>query len=166
MILSGLAIRREVSAGRISIDPYRPEMRNPNSHNYCLGSHLVEFRDGQEDTFQIPANGFELLPRRIYLGHTLEKIGSRDFTPSLIGRSSVARLGLYLVVDADHGQLGRAHQWTLELRTVVPLRIYAGMVIGQVSFWRGIGEVDSTSPDSQYTFSNLPMGSHLRRTSE
>lgn len=160
MILSGNAIRREVDRGMITIDPYEDAMANPNSHNYRLGPHLIEVQPESERAIEIPSSGFVLRPDRLYLGHTIERIGSRVFTPSLIGRSSMARLGLYLVVDADHGQLGRAHRWTLELRAVVPLRIYAGMVIGQVSFWRGKGD-DPGFRDSRYTKADLPTHSHL-----
>jgi dCTP deaminase len=87
----------------------------------------------------IPPEGFLLRPGRIYLGSTLEIIGSDTYVPSLIGRSSLGRLGLFLQITADLGHLGTKHCWTLELKTVQPLIIYAGMRIGQVSFWKPEG---------------------------
>ncbi|MER5756029.1 hypothetical protein [Streptomyces sp. NPDC002088] len=41
----------------------------------------------------------------------------------------------FLQISADLGQLGACHSWTLEMVTVQPLRVCAGMKIGQVSFW-------------------------------
>jgi dCTP deaminase len=48
----------------------------------------------------------------------------------------MGRLGLFLNMTADLGHIGTKSNWTLELTAVQPLRIYPGMVIGQVSFWR------------------------------
>jgi dCTP deaminase len=47
----------------------------------------------------------------------------------------MGRLGLWLQVTSDLGHLGTCHHWTLELNVVQPLRVYAGMRIGQVTFW-------------------------------
>jgi|HubBroStandDraft_1064217.scaffolds.fasta_scaffold04952_9 dCTP deaminase len=149
MILTGTEIAANVAAGRICIDPFDPHMTNPNSHNYRLGPVLrtmerTEVLDSvQAPEFEdvlIPPDGIVLRPNLVYLGTTLERIGSEWYVPSLIGRSSVGRLGLYLQISADLGQLGAEHHWTLELAAVQPIRVYAGMTIGQVSFWEPIGE--------------------------
>jgi dCTP deaminase len=76
-----------------------------------------------------------LQPHRTYLGHTAEIIGSQRFVTMLNGRSSVGRLGMYLNLSADLGQLGPAHRWTLEIAVVQPLRVYGGMQVGQATFW-------------------------------
>ena len=52
----------------------------------------------------------------------------------------MGRLGLFLQVDACLGHQGISHHWTLELCVRVPLRVYAGQIVGQVSFWSPIGE--------------------------
>jgi dCTP deaminase len=88
---------------------------------------------------EIPETGYVLQPGRLYLGHTYERIGSTHFVPSLIGRSSLGRLGLFLQITADLGHLGTYHKWTLEMTVVQPLRIYPKMRIGQVSFWEPQG---------------------------
>jgi dCTP deaminase len=141
MILTGPEIRRQVSAGQIVIDPYDDEQLNPNSYNYRLGPMVLMPADQHYDLRVAPLT---LLPRRLYLGHTAEVIGSVRFVTMLNGRSSVGRLGLYLNVSADLGQLGPAHRWTLELTVVQPLRIHFGMRIGQATFW----EVDG--PRTEY----------------
>lgn len=155
MILTGNEISRHVAEGHISIDPFDEALLNPNSYNYRLGPTLLESRNATLDaasnalsswrTRRIPPEGFVLQPGRYYLGTTVEIIGSPHFVPLLIGRSSMGRLGLFLQISADLGQLGAVHCWTLEMVAVQPLRVYAGMRIGQVSFWRAIGQVGTYS---------------------
>ncbi|MFD7644663.1 deoxycytidine deaminase [Kitasatospora sp. NPDC059795] len=148
MILTGPAIRQAVKAGDLTIDPYLPEHTNPNSHGYRLGGTLKVFTRTPVDprtspptrTITIPERGYRLRPGRTYLGSTVERIGSDRFVTSLIGRSSVGRLGLFTQIAADLAQLGAVHQWTLEIVVTQPLKVYPGMVIGQVSFWDPVGE--------------------------
>lgn len=158
MILTGSEITRQVRQGRITITPFSTEQVNPNSYNYRLGEWITvcggNAGDGGGPAIRIPEEGFLLMPRRLYLGHTAEKIGSRAFVTSLIGRSSMGRLGLFLQISADLGNLGPAHSWTLELCVVQPLRIYAGMKIGQVSFWRPTGAIELYS--GRYTDYSMP----------
>jgi dCTP deaminase len=147
MILTGNEITQARGAGLIDLEPFEPELLNPNSYNYRLGPELVELCNdvidvkGEQHTrgTRIPPEGLMLRPGRLYLGTTLEVIGSRAYVPSLIGRSSLGRLGLFLQITADLGHLGTRHRWTLELKVVQPLIVYAGMRIGQVSFWKPEG---------------------------
>ncbi|MFF0491683.1 hypothetical protein ACFYTQ_21870 [Nocardia sp. NPDC004068] len=149
MILTSDAIRRSVASGEITIQPFDEALLNPNSYNYRLGRYLkippVTPLDPLSSTewleTEIPEDGVVLEPGRIYLGHTHEEIGSRTFVTSLIGRSSIGRLGLFLQISADLGHQGAIHSWTLELMAVQPIRVYAGMRIGQVSFWVATGQV-------------------------
>src|SRR5690349_18487807 len=114
MILTGLKIAEEVGRGRISIDPFDKKLLNPNSYNYRLGSLLKVAAHGLQDAhhevpfrqLRVPAEGLVLQPNQLYLGHTIERIGSSYFVASLIGRSSLGRLGLFLQVSADLAQLG------------------------------------------------------------
>lgn len=164
MILTGAFIDEEVRSGRIVIDPYRPEAVNPNSYNYRLGSRLKHYDDdsGQFTEMILPSDGYVLRAHRMYLGHTAEVIGSRSYAMSLIGRSSMGRLGLFLQLAADLGHTTSCHRWTLEIVAARPIRIYPGMVIGQVSFWRNFGRVAPT-PALYARFSDVresSMGAH------
>jgi dCTP deaminase len=146
MILTGSKIKEEVANGSIRIRPFSEEQVNPNSYNYRLGSILKIFKgfDGEKSLFEeiaIPKNGYVLLPGQMYLGHTKEVIGSSTYAMSLIGRSSMGRYGLFLQVSANLGHTTSEHQWTLEMVAVQPIRVYPGMIIGQVSFWRNLGTV-------------------------
>ncbi|MFF5567699.1 deoxycytidine deaminase [Streptomyces sp. NPDC012623] len=147
MILTGSAIQKAVARGDVIIDPFDESLINPNSYNYRLGEVLKVAvgapADPREETtletIRIPAGGYELQPRTVYLGATIERIGSPRYVPSLIGRSSLGRLGCFLQISADLGQLGAVHRWTLEIVVVQPLTIYPGMRVGQVSFWDRAG---------------------------
>ncbi|MDE0065757.1 MAG: hypothetical protein OXN44_02675 [Acidimicrobiaceae bacterium] len=126
MILTGSAIARAVADRSIVIDPYEPVNLNPNSYNYRLGPELYEARqcaDGSVEHVPVEVeNGRVLLRgRQLYLGHTLERIGSDYFVTSLIGRSSIGRLGLFVQLSADLGHQGAVHRWTLELFPAIEL---------------------------------------------
>ncbi|GAA1809593.1 deoxycytidine deaminase [Planosporangium flavigriseum] len=148
MILTGSAIEDAVTKSEIHIDPFDASLTNPNSYNYRLGPTLRVTTDDVADPFsaasftefEIPESGCILVPGRVYLGTTVEKIGSSVYVTSLIGRSSLGRVGLFLQVSADLGQLGAVHRWTLEIVATQPIRVYPGMVVGQVSFWKPYGD--------------------------
>ncbi|QTZ94661.1 dCTP deaminase [Streptomyces auratus] len=74
-------------------------------------------------------------PCQLYLGHTVEQVGSDAFVPLLFGRSSVGRLGLFVEITAPIGDIGFHGQWPLMLSPIRPLRVYAGMKTGQIMFF-------------------------------
>lgn len=143
MILTGTEIASQHQAGRVVIEPFQAKQLNSCSYTYRLGPQLGVPDLSQQpinfNTVTIPADGYVLQPGRMYLGHTLEVLGSDFFTMSLIGRSSVGRLGLFLQVSANLIHVGAQHQITLELVAIKPLRVYAGMKIGEISFWQSYG---------------------------
>jgi len=146
MILTGSKIKEEVARGTIKISPFSEEQVNPNSYNYRLGPILKVYKgfDGEKSLFEeilIPEEGYILQPGQMYLGHTKEIIGSSTYAMSLIGRSSMGRYGLFLQVSANLGHTTSEHQWTLEMVAALPIRVYPGMIIGQVSFWCNFGAV-------------------------
>lgn len=149
MILTGPEIKKEFCRGRISIEPFTESQINPNSYNYRIGRTILEIEnktiDPKEPTKfikkKIDPSGFILYPGKAYLANTLEFIGSNHYMMSLIGRSTMGRLGLWLQACADLGHVGTRQRWTLELKVVQPLIIYPLMVIGQVSFWKITGRV-------------------------
>lgn len=140
MILTGTEIEAERAAGRIDIEPFSSSLTNPNSYNYRLGpTLLVKAESGGWSSVAIPPEGYVLRPRCLYLGSTYERLGSKSYAMSLIGRSSIGRLGLFLQVSANLGHVGAYHSWTLELVAVRPIRVYALMRIGRISFWSNKG---------------------------
>ncbi|GAA4782290.1 dCTP deaminase [Streptomyces ziwulingensis] len=147
MILTGSEIVRQRDFGSLTIEPFTADQLNPVSYNYRLGPVLRTHRAQVIDTHAtnelrecaIPDDGVVLQPGRVYLGTTVEKIGSPVFVPSLIGRSSLGRLGVFLQYSADLGNVGSCHRWTLEIKVIQLTRVYAGMTAGQVTFWSTVG---------------------------
>ncbi|MFF2922520.1 hypothetical protein ACFVTP_08960 [Streptomyces celluloflavus] len=62
-------------------------------------------------------DGLVLWPGRVYLGTTAEVIGSDVLVPSLIGRSSLGRLWVFLHFSADLGQVLSCSWWRALLRS-------------------------------------------------
>ncbi|WP_416973589.1 dCTP deaminase [Streptomyces sp. 4F14] len=149
MILTGPEITAAARDGRLTIDPFELEQVNPNSYNVRLGPTLLTYADTVIDSYrpnltrewEIGTDGYVLQPGELYLGHTLEQVGSDSFVPLLFGRSSVGRLGLFVEITAPIGDIGFHGQWTLMLSPVRPLRVYAGMKIAQIMFFVSTGEI-------------------------
>lgn len=166
MILSGAEIERQRQASRLTIEPFDASQVNPNSYDFRLGPILRVYDDYVLDfakrnatsTVSIPDDGITLQPGRIYLGHTVEKMGSEHYVPLIKAKSSTARLGLFIHMTADLIDIGSLNQWTLQLNAVQPVRVYPNMLIGQVTFWeiRGRGALY----DGKYQGSMGPMESH------
>jgi dCTP deaminase len=164
VILTGNAIREAVKSGEIVIDPFTPGAVNPNSYNYRLGDTI--FRIDSDScgrpcrTKLEPENGRVLLEKgRLYLGHTQERIGSCKYVTSLIGRSSIGRLGIFVQVSANLGHVGAIHRWTLEIVPTLDVYAYPGQTFGQVSFWSCVGTAIPYA--GWFGFHDEPMPSKL-----
>ncbi|MBI2278945.1 MAG: dCTP deaminase [Candidatus Brennerbacteria bacterium] len=167
MILTGKEIEKEVQKGRIIISPFRRRQLNPNSYNFRLGRFIKVYRNRllnpklkqKVDLIEIPRNGLVLDPRRLYLGHTEEIMGSNHYVPIIRGRSSIGRVGLFIHITADLIDIGSVNQWTLQLHTVQKIRIYRNMLIGQVTFWVPKGKIRLYG--GKYQNSRGPMESQI-----
>jgi dCTP deaminase len=149
MILTGTEIAKQVASGEIVIDPFHSRNLTTNSYDFHLGGTIVTYRNTHLDPriknetleTKIPPQGLRLDPSRIYLGHTVEVVGSSRFVPVIRGRSSTGRLGLFVHITADLIDLGSENQLTLMMHAVQPTTVYAGMPIGQVTFWSVEGDI-------------------------
>jgi len=152
MILTGIQIKNEYMRGNIVITPFDNNLLNPNSYNFRIGKQILMYKtDEVIDTrmqpstvaIDFPDDGLVLEPGRLYLGHTLEVMGSSCYVPIIGGRSSTGRLGLFVHITAPLGDIGYFGQWTLQLRATIPVRVYPGQKIGQMIFVKAYGEIDS-----------------------
>jgi dCTP deaminase len=169
MILTGREIEKQVGAGRIHIQPFEPEQVRPNSYDFRLGGRIVCYRNYELDArrdnptveIEIPDEGLELTPGRIYLAHTEEIMGSDTFVPTIRAKSSTARLGLFVHVTADLIDIGSINQWTLQLVPVQPIRVYPRMLIGQVTFWTVEGDIELYTGKYQHSRGPQPSKSWM-----
>lgn len=165
MILSGLKIKEEVKNNKIIIDPFNSEDINPNSYNYTLGDYVKVYNNSILDSkckqdvtiINIPDDGLILEPNKVYLGFTNEIIGSDYYVPIITGRSSTGRLGLFVQITSDLVDIGFKGRLTLQLHATQRVKIYKGMKIGQVTFWRVFGKVKLY--EGKYQNSNEPRES-------
>ena len=153
MILSDRTIREQIAAGQIAIEPLAEGAIQPSSVDLRLDRYFRVFRnhtmgciDVKEnlatltDPVEIDADGvFILHPGEFVLGCTLEQVAlPDDLVGRLEGKSSLGRLGLLIHSTAGFVDAGWQGQLTLELSNVatLPITLYPGMKIGQISFIR------------------------------
>ncbi len=154
MILSGEEILTRLGTD-IVLDPFHPEQLNPNSYDLLLHDELLVYEEVVLDVKQpnrfrriaIPPEGLILSPSQLYLGRTVERTETHKLVPMLEGRSSLARLGLFVHVSSGFGDAGFCGYWTLEMFAVQPVRIYPGIKICQVYYHEIAGEVREYASD-------------------
>lgn len=149
-ILTGPEIRRQVELGAIRVTPWSPELLNPASLDLRLGERVVMYearsvpldckRAGRTFEKKIASAGYVLKPGNLYLMHTEERVWTDRFVPVLDGKSSIGRLGICVHLTAGYGDSGFDGQYTLEVTTVYPVRVYAGMRFCQMRFHTTVGE--------------------------
>ena len=152
MILSGSQILKELNHS-IFITPFDQMKLNSNSYNLTLSKILKVYLDNDLDMKKeyrssnmmdivIPDDGLVLKPNKLYLGSTIERTHTSKYIPIIEGRSSIARLGLFVHVTAGLGEAGFDGHWTLELTCVQPLRIYPNISICQIYYSSIYGKAD------------------------
>src|SRR5437588_7859986 len=151
MVLSDRTIRKLLGEGRILLDPFDESLIQPSSVDVRVDRYFRVFRNSrypfinvkeeqEELTELIEVDGetpFILHPGEFVLGSTLERVAvPDDLVARLEGKSSLGRLGLLIHSTAGYVDPGWDGFLTLELSNVanLPITIYPGMKIGQLSF--------------------------------
>ena len=150
MILSDTRILEEIEKGTIVIKPYERSQLGSNSYDVHLGKYLATYKDAELDSkkhneishFEIPEEGILLQPHVFYLGVTDEYTETHAHVPFLEGKSSTGRLGIDIHATAGKGDVGFCGNWTLEISVKQPVRVYAGMPIGQLIYFPVDGEIE------------------------
>ena len=148
MILTDKQILDAIEKGSIVISPYSRDCLGSNSYDVHLSPMLATYREpildaklhNEVEHFQIPPEGLILHPDMLYLGVTLEYTETHIHVPFLEGKSSVGRLGIDIHATAGKGDVGFCNNWTLEISVRHPVRIYAGMPIGQLIYFETAGD--------------------------
>ncbi|MFP5519515.1 MAG: dCTP deaminase [Bdellovibrionia bacterium] len=161
MILTDNEILQCMEAGSIKVEPFRRECLGTNSYDVHLGKTLAVYVDSVLDSkahnkiesFEIPEEGFVLTPDNFYLGVTEEYTETLKHVPFLEGKSSVGRLGIDIHATAGKGDVGFCNYWTLEISVKKPVRVYAGMPIGQLIYFEIKGDIINpynSKPSAKY----------------
>ena len=153
MLLSDRDIKAEIASGRVGVDPYADAMIQPSSIDVRLDRwfrvfenhrypHIDPSVEQPDLTRLIEPEGdepFILHPGEFVLGSTYEVVTlPDDIAGRLEGKSSLGRLGLLTHSTAGFIDPGFSGHVTLELSNVanLPIMLYPGMKIGQISFLR------------------------------
>ncbi len=151
MILSDKKILESIEKGDILIEPFKPECLGTNSYDVHLGKYLAVYEDEVLDAkkhnkikeITIPEEGYVIQPGTLYLGVTEEYTETFNSVPFLEGKSSIGRLGIDIHATAGKGDVGFCNTWTLEISCVHPVRVYAGMPIGQLIYFMVEGDINN-----------------------
>ncbi len=153
MLLSDRDILAEIAAKRIHLEPYDESMVQPSSIDFRLDRYFRVFEnhryphidpaaDQPDLTREVEPVGdepFILHPGEFVLGSTLEVVSLPDDLAARVeGKSSLGRLGLLTHATAGFVDPGFSGHVTLELANVatLPIKLYPGMKIGQLCFFR------------------------------
>jgi dCTP deaminase len=151
MVLSDRSIREAIAEQRIRIEPFLDELVQPSSVDLRVGAAFRVFRNNRRPYIDVREsaegltelvhaeadNPFVLHPGEFVLGTTFERVAvGTDLVARLEGKSSLGRLGLLIHSTAGFIDPGFDGNITLELSNVanLPITIYPGMKIGQISF--------------------------------
>ena len=182
-VLSDRTIKNLLAEGRIVVDPLGEGCIQPASVDVHLDRHILVFRnsrrpfiDVREDLSdltemeEIGDQPFMLHPGEFVLGSTLETIEiPDDLVARLEGKSSLGRIGLLIHSTAGYVDPGWKGHLTLELSNVanLPITLYHGMKIGQLSFLQlsTPADVPYGSPElgSKYQGQTVPTASRAYR---
>ena len=153
MLLSDRDILAEIDNGRVVLDPLERSMIQPSSIDVRLDKffrvfdnhkypHIDPAADQSDLTREVSVElgeEFILHPGEFVLGSTYELITlPDDVAARLEGKSSLGRLGLMTHSTAGFIDPGFSGHVTLELANVatLPIKLYPGMKIGQLCFFR------------------------------
>ena len=167
MLLSDRDILAEIDAERVSLDPLDRAMIQPSSIDVRLDKffrvfdnhkypHIDPAADQSDLTREVAVDGdetFVLHPGEFVLGSTYEMVTlPDDVAARLEGKSSLGRLGLLTHSTAGFIDPGFSGHVTLELANVatLPIKLYPGMKIGQLCFFRLTSAADNPYGSSVY----------------
>jgi len=167
VLLSDRDILAQIDAGRVALDPFEPTMIQPSSIDVRLDRlfrvfdnhkypHIDPAADQSELTRRVKVTGddaFVLHPGEFVLGSTYEFVTlPDDIAARLEGKSSLGRLGLLTHSTAGFIDPGFGGHVTLELANVatLPIKLYPGMKIGQLCFFRLSSPADHPYGSDKY----------------
>ena len=155
VVLSGEQIREHIRLGKIVIEPFDEKLIGPSQVDLRLGNKFRVFKETELvdphnkksielNTELVDTKGepFVLQPGQLILGITQEHIAvPNDLVASIEGRSSVARMGVFIHISSGHVNPGSGARdpipVTLEILNMnpSPVKLYPGMRICQLLFY-------------------------------
>jgi len=167
VLLSDRDILAELDSGRVQLEPLTRDMIQPSSIDVRLDKffrifdnhkypHIDPAADQSDLTREVEVASdetFVLHPGEFVLGSTYEVVTlPDDVAARLEGKSSLGRLGLLTHSTAGFIDPGFSGHVTLELANVatLPIKLYPGMKIGQLCFFRLSSAADNPYGSAKY----------------
>jgi dCTP deaminase len=153
MQLSDIDIKEALLNKKIFIEEFDESRLQPASYDVLLGSEFMVFKSHQigvidpklpvkDFMYKIKLNSpddyFTIHPNEFVLAVTKDRFGAgAGHAVQLMGKSSLARLGLIVHTTAGFIDPGNVLNVTLELVNVntVSIKLYPSMKIGQIAFY-------------------------------
>ncbi len=150
-MLSGKEILKKMDDGSIVINSLKYAKINPNSVNLSLNPVVEVYTDkvldvkGKNKKSQIilPEEGAFLDPNECYVARTNEWTETYDTVPTINGRSSGGRLGVFVACSAGLGSVGYKGYWHLGPRVIKNLKVYPNMQICQIAYYTLDGNISN-----------------------
>jgi dCTP deaminase len=172
MLLSDRDIRAELDKGRVVLEPFDESMVQPSSVDIRLDRYFRVFENHRyphidpaveqpELTRLVEPDAdepFILHPGEFVLASSYEVVTlPDDVAARLEGKSSLGRLGLLTHSTAGFVDAGFSGHVTLELSNVatLPIKLWPGMKIGQLCFFR-------LSSPAEYPYGSSVYGSRYQ----
>lgn len=165
---------RKLCVDRHMITPFDETNLQPCSYDVTLSKSIVRYfgrgeinamdhtlRDLEYIRMAMPDEGYVLDPNEFILGSTNEGVTiPKNIAARFEGKSSLGRLGLATHVTAGFIDPGFTGDITLEIKNLNnhPIRIFAGMKIGQLCFFDLHDYVDRA-------YGSTELGSHYQHQS-
>jgi dCTP deaminase len=151
MFLSDIDIQNAIKTGDIILPDFDPNRLQPASYDVLLGNEFMVFESHKADSIDpresvegymkkvtiSDGDFFVLHPQEFALAVTADFFGvSNKLCCQIMGKSSLARLGLIIHTTAGFVDPGNQLKATLELVNTnkLPIKLYPGMKIGQLAF--------------------------------
>lgn len=167
LLLSDRDIKKQISQGRVALEPFDPAMVQPSSVDVRLDkffrlfdNHKYPYIDPASDQPELTrlvevekGNSFILHPGEFVLASTYEQVTlPNDVAARLEGKSSLGRLGLLTHSTAGFIDPGFTGHVTLELSNVatLPILLWPGMKIGQMCFFQLSSEAERPYGSAEY----------------
>lgn len=150
----------------IDISPYDKSLVGPNSVDLRLhkdllvypagrailnkkgpwevSEHVIDMRSHDHECTEVEISNYGTIlePGVLYLGRTIETIGSNSFVPIVEGRSSVGRLGIHVHVTAGFCDIGFRGTITLEIHVIHRVMVYRDSPVCQAYFLKPTGDIE------------------------
>lgn len=160
MLLSDTVLAKEMEMGRLLIEPFEEDMLQPASIDITLGDDFMTALPGATEPVikpmstlvdnalhfeRVVADGaphpaeFNLYPNQLVLATSMEFVEiPNDIAGQIIGKTSLARIGVSVCQTSGFIQPGFKGKLTLELLNLTnrPIELVPKMKIAQIVFYR------------------------------